>query len=142
MNNYLIVLITFNFCIAIYCHIVFMLYEVNMSRIRKQYEIKKVMSKSKSLFKTVLYFIVNFIPVYNLFNAISFTASLIVSLYDPSGSDDRIKKFYKNISLEELRKEINEKEKHRKFYDGIKELRELQEKNKINIPKQAEGEEI
>ena len=45
MNNWLAVLITINCCVGVYSQIVFMLYEVNMRRVRSEYQIEKVMSK-------------------------------------------------------------------------------------------------
>lgn len=101
MNNWLVVLITINFCIAVYCNIVFILYEINMRRVRSEYQIEKVMSKPKTAFNTFLYVILNFIPFYNVINAISFTASVMMSLYKPSESDARIVKFYEEMKNKE-----------------------------------------
>ena len=97
MNNWLVVLLTINCCIAVYCNIVFIMYEVNMRRVRSEYQIEKVMSKSKTAFNTFLYVMLNFIPFYNVINAISFTASIMMSLYKPNESDARIIKFYRDI---------------------------------------------
>ena len=97
MNNWLVVLITINCCIAVYCNIVFMMYDINVKRVRSEYQIEKVMSKSKSVFNTFLYVMLNFIPFYNVINAISFTASIMMSLYKPNESDARIIKFYREI---------------------------------------------
>ena len=80
MNNWLVVLITVNCCVAVYSQIVFMLYEVNMRRVRSEYQIEKVMSKPKTAFNTFLYVMLSFIPFYNAINAISFTASIIMTL--------------------------------------------------------------
>ena len=103
MNNWLVVLITINCCIAVYCNIVFIMYEVNMRRIRSEYQIEKVMSKPKTAFNTFLYFMLNFIPFYNVMNAISFTASIMMSLHKPSESDARIIKFYRDIKKEDIK---------------------------------------
>ena len=97
MNNWLVVLITINCCVGVYSQIVFMLYEVNMRRVRSEYQIEKVMSKPKTAFNTFLYVMLSFIPFYNAINAISFTASIIMTLYKPSESDARIIKFYRDI---------------------------------------------
>ena len=62
MNNWLVVLITINCCVAVYSQIVFMLYEVNMRRVRAEYQIEKVMSKPKTTcnsFSFVQVFILN-----------------------------------------------------------------------------------
>ena len=100
MNNWLVVLITINCCIAVYCNIVFMMYDINVKRVRSEYQIEKVMSKPKTAFNTFLYVMLNFIPFYNLINAISFTASIMMSLYKPNESDARIIKFYRDIKKE------------------------------------------
>ena len=97
MNNWLVVLITINCCIAVYCNIVFMMYDINIRRVRSEYQIEKVMSKSKTAFNTFLYVMLNFIPFYNVINAISFTASIMMSLYKPNESDARIIAFYRDI---------------------------------------------
>ena len=101
MNNWLVVLITINCCIAVYCNIVFIMYEVNMRRIRSEYQIEKVMSKPKTAFNTFLYVMLNFIPFYNMINAISFTVSVMMSLYKPNESDARIIAFYRDIEKKE-----------------------------------------
>ena len=103
MNNWLVVLLTINCCIAVYCNIVFIMYEVNMRRVRSEYQIEKVMSKPKSAFNTFLYFMLNFIPFYNVMNAISFTASIMMSLYKPNESDARIIKFYREMKKEDIK---------------------------------------
>ena len=101
MNNWLVVLLTINCCIAVYCNIVFMLYEINMRRIRSEYQIEKVMSNPKTAFNTFLYVVLNFIPFYNVINAISFTTSVATSLYKPNESDARIIKFYEEMKNKE-----------------------------------------
>ena len=60
-------------------------------------QIEKIMSKPKTAFNTFLYVMLSFIPFYNAINAISFTASIIMTLYKPSESDARIIKFYRDI---------------------------------------------
>ena len=68
-----------------------------MRRIRSEFQIEKVMSKPKTAFNTFLYVMLNFIPFYNVINAISFTVSIMMSLYKPGESDARIIKFYRDM---------------------------------------------